>query len=83
MKMISPEINIGRTCIEKNEPAARFCSDLGKQYHNDSNSLLNSGPEGWEVSYPSINITQDEGGKMAYPDRSGETVQMELLKLRF
>jgi hypothetical protein len=60
-----------------------FRSSLLQQYRNDSSALLNRGPEGWEISYPSINITQDEGSRMAYPDRSGETVQMELLKLRF
>lgn len=61
-----------------------FQSSLLQQYQNGSTALLNRGPEGWEISYPSINVTQDEGNKMAYyPDRSGETVQMELLKLRF
>jgi hypothetical protein len=60
-----------------------FRSSLLQQYWNDSNALLNRGPEGWQITYPSIKITQDERSQMAYPDRSGETVQMELLKLRF
>lgn len=52
-------------------------------HQKDSTALLNGGPEGWEMSYPSINIRQDQGSKMAYPESSRETVQMELLKLRF
>jgi hypothetical protein len=60
-----------------------FRSSLLQQYRNDSDALLNRGPEGWVISCPSISITREEGSKMAYPDRSGETVQMELLKLRF
>jgi hypothetical protein len=60
-----------------------FRSSLLQQYQNDSTALFNRGPKGWEISYPSINIIQDEGSKMIYPDRSGETVQMDLLKFRF
>lgn len=56
---------------------------LLQQYQNNATALFNRGPEGWEISYPSINIIQDEERRMAYPDCSGETVQMELLKFRF
>jgi hypothetical protein len=59
-------------------------SSLLQQYQNDATAaLLNGGPEGWEISYPSVNIIPDEERKMAYPDRSGETVQVDLLKFRF
>jgi hypothetical protein len=60
-----------------------FRSSLLQQYQFDSTGLLNRGPEGWEISCPSINIARDEGSKMAYPDRSGESVQMDIVKLRF
>jgi hypothetical protein len=60
-----------------------FRSSLLQQYQSDATALLNRGPEGWEISYPSISIIQDEGSKMAYPDRAGEMVQMDLLKFRF
>jgi hypothetical protein len=58
-------------------------SSLLQPYRNDSTALLNKGPEGWEISYPSINVMQDERGKMAPADRPGEMMQMELLELRF
>lgn len=58
-------------------------SSLLQHYPDDRAALLNGGPEGWEISYPSIDVVQGEGGKVAYPDRAGETVQMEILRLRF
>ncbi|MCE5265277.1 MAG: hypothetical protein LLG97_17320 [Deltaproteobacteria bacterium] len=60
-----------------------FRSSLLQPNPDDSTALLNRGPAGWEIAFPSVEVRPDEGGKMAYPDRSGETVQMELLKLRF
>jgi hypothetical protein len=60
-----------------------FRSSLLQQYQNDATALFNGGPDGWEIYYPSVNIIPDEERKITYPNRSGETMQMDLLKFRF
>jgi hypothetical protein len=60
-----------------------FHESLLRQYDKDATALFNRGPGGWEISYPSINLINEEDHKMVRHDQSRETVQMELLKVRF
>lgn len=60
-----------------------FKSSMAMQlYQNDATALFNHVPDGWQIVYPSLSLIGD-GRFKAPPERSPETVHMEILKLMF
>ena len=53
------------------------------QYASDATALFNHDPEGWKIEYPVVNFIRDEGLKTSPGGHSPDTVNVEILKLRF
>lgn len=51
-------------------------------YHCDT-ALFNHDTEGWKVGFPTIKQIQSEYNKQLFQQNIPETVQIELLKIRF
>ncbi len=46
-------------------------------------ALFNLGPQGWQVKFPYIDLRQNEEPKMFRSERLSESVQVDLLHIRF
>jgi hypothetical protein len=60
-----------------------FRSSMTIQHFQDNTALFNHGPEGWHIDPPTLNIIRDEHRNRLFPTDSPETLQMNLLQLRF
>jgi hypothetical protein len=60
-----------------------FRASLVQQHQEDVNALFNIGARGWNIQFPSINLTQDEEGKMFRSENSRQTAQVNLLTFKF
>jgi hypothetical protein len=60
-----------------------FRSSMIIERFEDGIALVNHGPEGWHMAPPALNIIRDEPRNRLFPTDSPETLQMNLLQLRF
>ncbi|MDP1992893.1 MAG: hypothetical protein Q8K00_17915 [Syntrophales bacterium] len=60
-----------------------FRSSMTIERFEDSVALVSHSPEGWHIAPPTLNIIRDEHRNRLFPTDSPETVQMNLLQLRF
>jgi hypothetical protein len=60
-----------------------FRSAMTIEHFEDGAALVSHGPEGWHIDPPTLNITRDEHRNRLFPMDSPETLQMNLLQLRF
>jgi hypothetical protein len=60
-----------------------FRSSMTVEHFEDSVALVSHGPEGWHIDPPTLNIIRDEHRNRLFPTDSPETLQMNLLELRF
>jgi hypothetical protein len=60
-----------------------FRSSMTVQQFRDNTALFSHGPEGWQIAPPTLNIIRDEPPNRLFSTDSPETLQMNLLQLRF
>ena len=60
-----------------------FRSSMTLQQLEDTSALVNHGPEGWQIEPPTLNIIRDKPLNRLFSADSPETLQMNLLQLRF
>ena len=60
-----------------------FRSSMTIQPFQDNVALFNHGPKGWQIETPTLNIIRDEPINRLFSADSPETLQMNLLQLRF
>lgn len=60
-----------------------FRSSMTIEHFQDNVALFNHGPEGWQIETPTLNVIRDVHRNRLFPTDSPETLQMNILQLRF
>jgi hypothetical protein len=60
-----------------------FRSSMAIQQFGDNTALFNHGPEGWQIESPTLNVIRNEHQNRLFRTEPPETLQMNLLQLRF
>jgi hypothetical protein len=49
----------------------------------DTGALLNHGPDGWQIQFPTVDLSRSDNNITAFPPTPEGTLQMDILKVRF
>jgi len=60
-----------------------FRSSMTMEPYRYDTALFNHDDEGWQVGFPALNLTQNVHNDRLFPQNDPETVQMNLLRVRF
>jgi hypothetical protein len=60
-----------------------FRSSMTMEPYRYDNALLNHDTEGWQVRFPVLNLIQNKHNDDLFPKNVPETLQMDILKIRF
>jgi hypothetical protein len=60
-----------------------FRSSMTMEPYRYDTALFNRNAEGWQVRFPVLNLIRNEHNDHLFPQSAPETLQMDILKIRF